>query len=257
MFRFWPLTSKCLPHQGMANHVIQCQRTDTKNRREYKNWFVIALSGVSCGGKTTIAKKLLKDVPASRIHLSQDEYILPNDYKGHLKAPEPLTGYNKDTLNSIDMNKMMSDINYIMRNDPADIDISSSLHFRDRKEVIGSALRSPRPPFHGFLGENSLSPVLILDGFLLLNYSDIPLLCDKMYFITLTKEECWERRKRRTFTLPGMDGENYFELCMWPKYLEYFQEMCSLVKNVSFINGSVPLKDTYEHIFKDLLGSLV
>ncbi|XP_068211749.1 nicotinamide riboside kinase 1-like isoform X2 [Palaemon carinicauda] len=240
----------------MANQVIHCQHTGIKNRKEYKNWFVIALSGVSCGGKTTIAEKIFRDLPASRIYISQDEYILPNDYEGHLKAPEPLTGYNKDSLYSIDMNKMMADINYVLMNDPADININHSLLSRDRKEVIGSALRSPRPPFCGFLGANSSSNVLILDGFLLLNHSVLPSLCDSMYFITLTKEQCRSRRKSRVYTSPGMVAEDYFEYCMWPKYLQHYQEMCNVLKNITFIDGSRPMEDNFQYIFKDLLNNL-
>lgn len=232
--------------------LLKTNETESLRRK----WIVIALSGVSSGGKTTIARKLLKSIPTSTIYISQDEYILPDDFSGHLKAPKPLCGYNKDSLDSIDMAKMIKDVKGVLSSDTANITVSNSSIPQDRKKLIGSALKSPRPPFHGCKQTSALPSVLMLDGFLLFNHPEVPPLCDLKYFITLTKSQCWDRRKDRIFTMPGMDGNTYFDHCMWPKYEEHFQEMCSTVSNVQFINGIHPTDNTFERIFNDLMKKL-
>lgn len=219
-------------------------------------WQVVGLSGVTGGGKSTLAAKLLASLPTTVVYMSQDEYILPDHYPVHPKAPEPLTGINKDTLSSIDMTKMIADIKHILASDVADIKFTDYSEIHKRSKVIGSALCEPRPPFRGHKENVHLPSLLLLDGFLLFNHLEVPQFCDLLYFITLTKEQCLERRKRRVFTHARMNTKEYFDLCTWPQYEHHFTQMCNSIKGIHFIDGSSHPQIIYEEAFKDIMHML-
>ncbi|KAM7355139.1 nicotinamide riboside kinase 1 [Cochliomyia hominivorax] len=91
-------------------------------------WLVIGISGVTCGGKTTLANKLrdyfmnqrnvqlwntsytISDVQL----ISQDDYFLPVDDLRH-KWVEPLNAINFELITSLDMKQMISDITWTMK----------------------------------------------------------------------------------------------------------------------------------------------
>lgn len=91
-------------------------------------WLVIGISGVTCGGKTTLAHNLrdyfqsyrnatLWNTPytVSDVQLlSQDDYFLPVDDLRH-KWVEPLNAINFELLTSLDMKQMLSDITWTMK----------------------------------------------------------------------------------------------------------------------------------------------
>ena len=91
-------------------------------------WLVIGISGVTCGGKTTLAQKLreyfinqrnvqLWNTPyvISEIQLiSQDDYFLPVDDLRH-KWVKQLNVINFELLTSLDMKQMLSDIAWTMK----------------------------------------------------------------------------------------------------------------------------------------------
>ncbi|XP_073734169.1 nicotinamide riboside kinase 1 isoform X3 [Callorhinus ursinus] len=103
--------------------------------------FVIGISGVTNGGKTTLAKNLQKHLPNCSI-ISQDDFFKPEseietDTNGFLQY---------DVLEALNMEKMMS--------------------------TISCWMESPR---HSLASTDSGSteeiPVLIIEGFLLFNYN--------------------------------------------------------------------------------------
>jgi nicotinamide/nicotinate riboside kinase len=65
---------------------------------------IIGISGVTCGGKTTLAYKLNKMFPTSKL-ISQDDYFLDVDDPRHTWITE-LNHINFDILSSLDMEKM-------------------------------------------------------------------------------------------------------------------------------------------------------
>ena len=48
------------------------------------SYFVIGVSGVTCGGKTTMSKLLQRSFPWSKV-IHQDKYFYPEDYEGHVR----------------------------------------------------------------------------------------------------------------------------------------------------------------------------
>ncbi|XP_017842100.1 uncharacterized protein LOC108599639 [Drosophila busckii] len=95
-------------------------------------WLVIGISGVTCGGKTTLAHGLrdyfkeLNNAPLWNTPftigtvklISQDDYFLPIDDRRH-KRHEKLNAINFELLSSLDMKKMLADIAHII-NGPMD-----------------------------------------------------------------------------------------------------------------------------------------
>lgn len=91
-------------------------------------WLVIGISGVTCGGKTTLAHNL-RDYFSSQRNaqlwntpytigdtqlISQDDYFLPVDDLRH-KWIEKLNAINFELITSLDMKQMLSDITWTMK----------------------------------------------------------------------------------------------------------------------------------------------
>ncbi|XP_011311360.1 nicotinamide riboside kinase 1 [Fopius arisanus] len=183
-------------------------------------WIVIGIAGATCSGKTTLAKKLHEKFKNS-VLISQDSYFLAKDDPRHVHIPE-LNHHNWDILESLDMEKMHSDI----------LEIMSS----------GGAGRK----------ENDVQ-FLIVDGFLLFNYKPIFDLCDIRYFLELSREECERRRSRRVYDPP--DVPRYFEVVVWPQYARYkkeIQEDEALVKGITFLDGTVNNDQTFQRILREI-----
>ena len=131
-----------------------------------RRWCVIAVSGATCSGKTTIAGRLHTALPGSRL-VSQDDYFLAESDPRHRLVPG-LNHFNWDTLSALDMDRMLADVTAIL--------------------------------------ETSPPGVLILEGFLILNDLRMRGLCDARVFITLDKETCWARRKVRVYDPADIPG---------------------------------------------------
>ncbi|KAF6126044.1 nicotinamide riboside kinase 1 [Phyllostomus discolor] len=103
--------------------------------------FVIGISGVTNGGKTTLAKNLQKHFPNCSV-ISQDDFFKPEseietDENGFLQY---------DVLEALNMEKMMSTISCLLESSRHP---QGSTDWRSTEEV----------------------PILIIEGFLLFNYN--------------------------------------------------------------------------------------
>lgn len=177
-------------------------------------WTVVALSGVTCGGKSTLAKKLSNELKHCEV-LNQDKYFYPDDSPNHVKV-DNIDHNNYDNLGCLDMEKM----------------------FKDVKDILSTEVS---------IKNSTERPVLVLDGFIILNYKPIADLCHLKYQIYLDKDECYRRRILRTYLPPDCPG--YFEFCAWPEYLKYNEEVKSM-KDVTFLDGTAT--DSLEKILKDI-----
>lgn len=180
-----------------------------------KNWFVIGITGATCSGKSTLAKKIC-DTFAGSIVVRQDDYFLPSDDLRHVKIQE-LNHMNWELITSMDMQKMYSDIIHILQSHKPDA------------------------------ADDTKKMMLILDGFLLFKHKPITDLCDRKYFLTLTKKQCWERRKNRIYDPPDVPG--YFDKVVWPEYVKYENEIArdsELCKTIRFIDGSKNMEEIYK-----------
>ncbi|KAL6267205.1 hypothetical protein P5V15_000282 [Pogonomyrmex californicus] len=198
-------------------HAERCYKTS--KLKLSKQVIVIGISGATCSGKSTLANKIHNDYPTS-IMVRQDDYFLPPDDPRHVKIEE-LNHMNWELITSLDMQKMYSDVVRI---------------FASRRENASDS-----------------KILLILDGFLLFKHKAITNLCNCKYFLTLTKERCWDRRKNRIYDPPDVPG--YFDKVVWPEYVKYENEVRQneeLYKTVTFIDGSKDLEEVYEIVSKDI-----
>ncbi|XP_029162145.1 nicotinamide riboside kinase 1 [Nylanderia fulva] len=195
--------------------------SDTK----MKQWLVIGISGATCSGKSTLANKI-RDSFSGSIMVHQDDYFLPSSDPRHVKIQE-LNHLNWDLITSLDMQRMHSDVLKILQS-------------CEKKDAMASK-----------------KTILILDGFLLFQNEDITNLCDLKYFLTLSKEQCWERRKNRTYDPPDVPG--YFDKVVWPEYVKYKNEVTQkseLHETVKFIDGSKNMEEIYETVSQEINRSL-
>lgn len=75
--------------------------------------YYLGVSGVTCGGKTTLTKLLQRSFPWCRI-IHQDNYFYDDDHSSHVRVPDVQNHVNYEILGSMDMPKMYQDIKAIL-----------------------------------------------------------------------------------------------------------------------------------------------
>lgn len=127
------------------------------SRMQQKNeWIVIGISGVTCGGKTTLALQLKEKLsPVYLFH--QDKYFYPDDSPHHIKCKN-LDHNNYDILSALDMDKMHSDIVSTLEG----VDKSHTSCLIDSKDKF----KLPGKKF------------MVVEGFTVLNFEPIIKLCN-------------------------------------------------------------------------------
>lgn len=192
------------------------------------DWLIIGISGVTCSGKTSLSNEIHAKLPNSVI-INQDDYFLPMDSPLHTTVPE-LNHINFDIMSSLDMQKMHADILKVIQGS------------NNNAESCKNS--------HGGPGNKKL---LIVEGFLIFSYKPISDLCNLRYFITLSKEVCWERRKLRTYEPPDVPG--YFDKIVWPEYLKHKSEILndqSLDHRIEFVDGSRSKKNIFDQVYGEI-----
>ena len=175
---------------------------------------VVGISGVTCAGKSSLAK-LLKNVFPNATVICQDDYFLPNIST----LPRSLGGLdhaNWDCIDSIDMVSMM--------------------------RTVESTLTE--------IEQKNTKSLVIIDGFLIFNYPPLARLCQLKYFMTLPYEECWNRRKTRTYNPPDPPG--YFQQSVWPMYKLNFDQMQqeAYAKDIQLLDGTLPLVENLQMVLE-------
>ncbi|XP_042864211.1 nicotinamide riboside kinase 2-like [Penaeus japonicus] len=203
------------------------------------HWVVVGISGVTNGGKSTLTKKLQETLPGTVKLINQDDYFFPEDSQHHVPAPGGLMHHNWDIISSLDMEGMIKDVLDIIKTIP-----EKSEPYLNRGTYSA--------PCSGLSSSSSASaihycPILLLDGFLLFDHKRLSDLCSLRYFLTLTREQCWDRRKSRVYEPPDPPG--YFNLCVWPMYESHLKRI-EKMPGVVFLDGS---GDPYQEIYQKIL----
>ncbi|XP_060807687.1 nicotinamide riboside kinase 1 isoform X2 [Amyelois transitella] len=188
-------------------------------------WIVIGISGVTCGGKTTLANKLKESlVPVYVFH--QDKYFYPDDSPNHIKCVG-LEHNNYDILSALDMEKMMQDVLDTL-NGKDKSHASNVVKSKGKKEIKGKKF-------------------LIVEGFTALNYKPILDICNLRYYFILEYAACASRRALRLYSPPDVAG--YFDGCVWPAHLRYRAEI-EKDRRVILLDGTRP--DVFETVMNDV-----
>ncbi|XP_067121384.1 nicotinamide riboside kinase 1 [Centruroides vittatus] len=175
-------------------------------------WKLVGIAGVTCGGKTTLAEMLKKTIK-NCIVIKQDEYFYDENSDHHVIIPE-LQHANWECLSSINWKELEARVKELLNEEPKD-DYST----------------------------------IIIDGHLIFNYEPLEKLFHKKFFLTLSKEECWERRRVRVYNPPDPPG--YFDICVWPMYLKNKQEMAEKVNDIVYLNGSEDKNELFKKVIKE------
>lgn len=202
-------------------------------------WIVIGISGATCSGKSTLAHNLHELLPQS-ILISQDEYFHPPDSSLHVKV-ESLGHLNWEIMSALDMDGMRSDVKNLLSQDPTSTILPSKAK---RSDKVASIAESGSY-------QSSFPFVMILEGFLLLNDPVIFDLCHVRYYLTLTRDQCWERRRVRVYEPPDIPG--YFDQVVWPEYEKHRDEV--LPKgNIRVYDGMTPTTSITSKVLKEVQG---
>lgn len=187
------------------------------------SWLIVGISGVTCGGKTTLSQSLYEylsdpsnaatfkeNVIIGQVRLvNQDDYFLPEDYSGH-EWIDSISHINFDVLGALDMTKMCTDLNAIL---------GKRFHFYSKRP-------SGTVP--------QVVNILLIDGFLIFNHSVTNRICQLKFHLHLPYEKCYQRRTARVYDPPDVTG--YFEVCVWPMYEQHFNELKSK-EDIILLNG--------------------
>jgi nicotinamide/nicotinate riboside kinase len=204
-------------------------------------WLVIGVSGVTCGGKSTLTSKLSSLYPKSHI-ICMDQFFLSSDDSRHIIVPG-LNHNNWERLGAIDIEKWQNTIKYVLDSSP-----ESMSH---GKTVIPNFENSPENEFSPTLPVPIINKgLLILDGFLALNDPWTASQCHLKFYVTLTKEQCWERRQNRHYDPPDIPG--YFEACVWPEHVKMKQDVQVISPDVVLLDGSKPRSQILDLMLKHI-----
>ncbi len=100
----------------------------------------------------------------------------------------------------------------------------------------------------------SANSIIFVDGFLLFYYKEIKF--DKKYFLTLTQQECLNKRLNRNYKTVG--SIEYFQNRVWPCYTSYYNYCEKKFNDIVYLNGNHPIDQTFSFVKKQLdnLGSM-
>lgn len=126
------------------------------NPDKRKEWIVIGVSGVTCGGKTTLANKL-RDTLTPVYVFHQDKYFYADDSPKHVRCAG-LAHNNYDILSALDMEGMYKDV-------LETINGGDKSHQANKERAEGQI-------------EVRGKKFLIVEGFTVLNYKPLLEICD-------------------------------------------------------------------------------
>lgn len=209
-----------------------------------RKWLIVGISGVTCGGKTTLtdtlrryllddASKLIDDsvvgaVKVGKIRtIHQDVYFLAENDPRHKRIAE-LNHNNWEVPTALDMSRMLDDIYSILMHE-------------DEMSLADNVATFANGP--------KIIDILLIEGFVIFNDSTLLSLCKLKFHLHIPYEKCFERRRRRTYEPPDVLG--YFERCVWPMYMQHFAEFKDRA-DVRVLNAELPTERSCQFILDAL-----
>lgn len=202
---------------------------------------VIGISGITGGGKTTLALSLLQflsDVNNANtfhgIHINevvlmhQDKYFYPRDSPHHIWIPE-INFINRELLTAINMTKFAEDVNETIE------------RLTNANNTMSSSDGSERIPVN----------ILIIEGFLIYNDQRINRFFQLRFQVYLTYDVGVARRLIRTFKHVNPKPEWYFEHFIWPSYHKHLSEVPNNTDLV-YLNGEQSVDDVFKQAFSTI-----
>lgn len=245
-----------------------------------EQWLVVGISGVTCGGKTTLATNLYNyfndkcgheiktGVDLNRVEIiRQDDYFRLEDDPNHQKI-EQLNHINWEIIESIDTDRMITDIMKILGKKFTIYNTRSTLTHMDNENLFANhyAANYSSLSYNNDLMKsdddsakfkhikhNNVLNILIIEGFLILNHPVTLDLCNVKFHLHVPYEICYERRKSRVYQPPDVLG--YFEMIVWPEYEKHLKSFKDR-EDVVFLNGEATPEKCFQYVLKSLLEEL-
>ena len=106
-----------------------------------------------------------------------------------------------------------------------------------------------------------MTPILIVEGIIVLNDPKVLELCDQKYFIKIRESVCWERRKKRVWDPEGScweESPGYFQSTAWPEYNKSLAELETLKDaGIKFMDSNqTSIEDNFVTILTDIVDRL-
>ncbi|XP_054159572.1 nicotinamide riboside kinase 1-like [Oppia nitens] len=184
-------------------------------------WMIIGISGVTCGGKTTLTQRLAQHF-TDCVTMDQDQYFRLEEDPNHewVDVSPGVRHQNWESMASMDWQAMTNAINDIIAKEP------------------------PK--------SSDYPALLIVDGFLIFNYKPISDVFYKKFFITIDKDECLRRRTERAYLPPDPNG--YFESWVWPMYLKnrHLMNDCQNDVPIEYLDGSLDKDIIFETVLENI-----
>lgn len=179
---------------------------------------VVAISGPSCSGKTTLVKYLHQLIPQSHT-LFQDDFYLPDS-----QIPKTDTLENWDCPEAFDLGKMADFLSHARTEgrlppEHKSIEAENAMGPVKPSPEVWDRLKQRVQGFH--------EPILLVDGIMLFQESS-PVLCefDQKILLFTEYETLKGRRESRSgyVTIEGFwqDPPGYFDKIVWPEYLKNY-----------------------------------
>ena len=180
-----------------------------------EQWLVTGISGVTCGGKTSLANSLYKYFNARigqeiktgiELHrvvlMNQDDYFRPDNDPNHVKI-EKLNHLNWEIIESIDTDRMINDImkilgkDFVLYNTLASTQVASTENLF-AEHYANTSTRSFNDELmiddehmsYKHVKHNSVLNILIIEGFLIFNHPVIFDIFNVKYHIHVPYEIC-------------------------------------------------------------------
>ena len=105
------------------------------------------------------------------------------------------------------------------------------------------------------------TPILIIEGIIVLNDPKIFNMCDLKFFITIDKDVCWNRRKNRVWDPEGScweESPGYFEDIAWPDYVKCVAELKDLESDeIKFLDSNqTSIDENLTTVLSDIVNKL-
>lgn len=206
---------------------------------------VIGISGISGGGKTTLAIRLhefLGDVKNAHVFhgyrinevilIQQDKYFYPRDSPHHIWIPE-INFINRERLAAIDMDRCTDDIRSTVQRLRSDnISIASPIIAQTNNEIVDIN-------------------ILIVEGFLIYNDQRINQLCQLRFHIRLSYDVGLQRRLIRTFKHINPNPQWYYQHYIWPMYNKHLNEVPNK-SDLVFLDGEPDVDFIYHQAYETI-----
>ncbi|CAL8094203.1 unnamed protein product [Orchesella dallaii] len=219
------------------------------------SWFVIGVSGVTCGGKTSFTKLIQRTFPWAQI-VHQDHYFYDDDWPHHIRVPEAENHVNYEVLNALDMEKMYKDVQSILDGPPKFTKLEKQLD-SDANGGVGDKAEIPNfdaatekfvqqiPPINVNVSKYNHVPILIVEGFTIFGSQFLFDKCHARFFFSLDKETCQKRRSERNYFPP--DSASYFDKIVWPEYEKHLDNFINRRPGLTVFEGDESMETTLKN----------